>query len=153
MILNSGVGEDAWESIKPVNLKRNKSWILVGKTDVEAKAPILWPPDVKNWLIRKDPDSGQDWRQEEKGMTEDKLIGWHHGLNGHEFEQAPGVGDGQGILACCGPRGHMTEQLNWTKLWKWEKSCWKISQSIPQYVMWSMERFSRILEVVVFFNF
>ena len=80
--------------------------------------PILWSPDVKNWLIRKDPDAGKDWRQEEKGTTEDEMVGWHHWLNGHEFEQAQGVGDGQGGLLCCSPwsckESDMTEWLNWT---------------------------------------
>ena len=89
-----------------------------GRTDAEAEALILWPPDVKNWLIRKDPDARKGWRQEEKGMTGDEMVGWHHWLNGHEFEQGLGVGDGQGSLACCSPRGckesDMTEQLNWT---------------------------------------
>ena len=83
------------------------------------KLPILWPPDVKNWLTRKDPDAGKDWRQEEKGTTEDETVGWHHLHDGHEFERAPGVGDGQGSLACCSPRGvkesDMTERLNWTE--------------------------------------
>ena len=92
--------------------------VLIGRTDAEAETPILWPPDAKNWLTRKDPDSGKDWRQEEKGPTEDKVVGWHHQLSGHEFEQAPGV-DGQGSLACCSPWGFkesdMTEQLNWTE--------------------------------------
>ena len=82
--------------------------------------PILWPPDVKNWLIGKDPDAGRDWRQEEKGTAEDEMVGWHHRLNGHEFEQAPGVDDGQGGLACCSPSGHkeldMTKWLNWTEM-------------------------------------
>ena len=86
-------------------------------TDAEAAAPILWLPDVKNWLLGKDPDAGKDWRQEEKGMTEDEVVGWHHWLSGHEFEQALGVGDGQGNLECCCPWGRkesdMTEQLNW----------------------------------------
>ena len=91
------------KEIKPVSPKENQSWILIGKTDAEAETPILWPPDVKNRLIGKDPDAGKDWRQEEKGMTEDKTAGWHHQLNGHEFEQAPGVGDGQGSLVCCSP--------------------------------------------------
>ena len=104
------------KEIKPVNPKRNQSWIFIERTDAEA--PILWPPDVKNWLIGKDPDAGKDWRQEEKGMTEDKMVGWHHWLNGHEFEQAPGVGDGQGSLAHCSPWGHKesdtTEKLNWS---------------------------------------
>ena len=85
----------------------------------EVQAPILWPPDTKNWLIGKDPDAEKGWRQE-KGTTEDEMVGWHHRLNGHEFEQAPGVGDGQGSLACCSPWGckesDTTEQLNWTKL-------------------------------------
>ena len=100
--------------IKPVNPKGNQSWIFIGRTDAEA--PILWPPDVKNWLIGKDPDAGKDWRQE-KGMTEDEMVRWHHRVNGHEFEQAPGVGDGQGSLACCtawdGKELDTTEQLNW----------------------------------------
>ena len=88
----------------------------IGRTDAEAEVPILRPPDAKNWLIRKDPDAGKDWRQEEKGTTEDEMAGWHHWLDGHEFEQALGVGDGQGSLACCRPWGHKksdtAEQLN-----------------------------------------
>ena len=103
---------------KPVNLKGNQPWIFIGRTDAEIEVPILWPPDAKNWLTGKDPDAGKDWRQEEKGMTEDEMVGWHHWLDGHEFEQAPGVGDGQGSLACCSPWGHkeldMTEWPNWT---------------------------------------
>ena len=87
------------KEIKPVNPKGNKSWILIGRTDAEA--PILWPSDVKSWLIRKDPDAGKDWRQEEKGMTEEEMVGWHHQFNGHDFEQAPGGGEGQGGLAYC----------------------------------------------------
>ena len=89
--------------IKPVNPKGNQSWILIWRTDAEAETSILWPPDVKNRLIGKDPDAGKDWRREEKGMSGDEMVGWHHWLNGHEFEQAPGVGDGQGGLACCSP--------------------------------------------------
>ena len=94
------------KEIQPVNPKRNQSWIFIGRTDVEAETPILWPPDVKNPLIGKDPDAGQDWRQKEKGRTEDEVVGWHHQLNGHEFEQAQGVGDRQGSLVCCSPWGH-----------------------------------------------
>ena len=119
MLLKCGVGEDSWESldskeIKPVNPKGNQSWIFIGTTDVETEAPTFLPPDVKGWLIRKDPDAGKDWRQEERGRTEDKIVGWHQGLNGHEFEQAPGVGDGQESLKCCSPwdRKESTE-LNW----------------------------------------
>ena len=104
------------KEIKPVHPKGNQSWIFVGKTDAEAEAPILWPPDTKSQLIRKDPDAGKDWRQEEKGTTEDEMIGCHHRLDGHGFEQAPGGGDGQRILVCCSPwdrkESDMTEQLN-----------------------------------------
>ena len=96
--------------------------IFIGRTDIEAEAPILWPLDVKSWLSGKDPDAGKDWGQEEKGTTEDKMIGWHHRLNGHGFGWTPGVGNGQGGLACCSSWGHKesdtTEQLNWTKLKK-----------------------------------
>ena len=107
------------KKIKPVHPKGNQSWIFIGRTDAEAEAPTLWPLDVKNWLIWKDPDAGKDWRQEEKGTTEDETAGWHHRLDGHEFEQALGVGDGQGSLVCCSPQGHKesdtTEWLNWEK--------------------------------------
>ena len=94
------------KEIKPVNPKGNQSWIFVGRIDAEDEAPILWPPDVKNWLIGKDPDAGKDWRQEEKGITEDEMVGWHHWLNGHEFEQALGDGEGQRRLVCCSPWDH-----------------------------------------------
>ena len=85
--------------------KGNQSWIFIGRTDAEAETPILWPPDVKNWLIEKDPDAGKDWRWEEKGTIEDEMVGWHHWLNGHEFEETLGIGDGQGGLVCCSPCG------------------------------------------------
>ena len=107
------------KEIKPVHSKGNQSWIFTGRTDAEPETPILWPPDVKNWLIWKDPDAGKDWRQEEKGRTEDKMVRWHHWLDGHEFGWTPGVGDGQGSLACCSPWGHKesdtTEELNWVE--------------------------------------
>ena len=83
--------------------KGNQSWIFTGRTDAEAETPILWPTDTKSWLIGKDPDAGKDWRQEEKGMTEDKMVGWHHQLNGHEFEQIPGDSEGPRSLARCSP--------------------------------------------------
>ena len=86
--------------IKPVNPKGNQSWIFIGRTDAEAEAPILWPPDVKSQLIGKNPDAGKYWKQEEKGMTEDQIIGWHHWLNEREFEQTPGDSEGQGSLVC-----------------------------------------------------
>ena len=105
------------KEIKPVNPKENQSWIFIGGTDAELK--LQWPPDVKNWLIGKDPDAGKDWRWEEKGTTEVEMVGWHHWLNGHEFEQAPGVGEGQGSLVCRSPWGckelDTTERLNWTE--------------------------------------
>ena len=113
-----------YKEIKPVNPKRNQPWKCIGRTDAEAEAPILWPPDVKNWLIGKDPDAGKDRGQEEKRMTEDEMVGWHHRLDGHEFEQAPGAGDGQGSQACCNAWGHKeldtTERLNWElPWWQW----------------------------------
>ena len=107
------------KEIQPVHPKGNQSWIFIGRTDAEAETPILWPLDAKNWLIRKDPDAGKDWRREEKGMTEDEMVGRHHWFNGHECEQAPGVGDGQGSLACCSLWGSKeldtTEWLNWNE--------------------------------------
>ena len=91
------------KEIKPVNPKGNQSCIFIGRTEAEPEASILWPPDAKNWLTGKDPDSGKDWRREKKWTTEDEMVGWYHQLDGHEFEQPPGVGDGQGSLACCSP--------------------------------------------------
>ena len=106
------------KEIQLVNPKGNQSWIFIGRTDAEG--PILWPPDAKKWLIGKDPDSGKDWRREEKRMTEDEMVGWHHQLNGHEFEQAPRVGDGQGSLACCSPwSGKELDMTEWTELMMW----------------------------------
>ena len=90
-----------YKEIQPVHLKGKQSWIFIGRTDAEAEAPILWPHDAKSWLIKKAPDAVKDWRQEEKGTIEDKIVGWHH--HGHEFEQVPGDDEGQGSLACCGP--------------------------------------------------
>ena len=102
------------KKIQPVNPKGNQSWIFIGRTD----APILWPPDTKSQLIGKDHDTGKDWRQKTKETTEDEIVRWHHWLNGCEFEQALGVGDGQGSLACCSPWGHKESdaiELNWTE--------------------------------------
>ena len=109
------------KEIQPVHPKGDQSWVFIGRTDVEAETPILWPPDMKSWLIWKDPDAGKDWGQEEKGMTEDEMVRWHHQLNGYEFGWTPEVGDGQGGLVCCGSWGHKesdtTEWLNWTEQW------------------------------------
>ena len=103
------------KEIKPVNPKGNQPWMFIGSTDAEAEAPILCPPDVKSQLTGKDPDAGKNWRQEEKGTTEDEIVGWHHRLHGHEFEQALGVGDGQGSPVCSSPWGHKS----WTQLSYW----------------------------------
>ena len=92
-----------WKGITSVRPKGNQSWVFTGRTGAEAEAPRLWPPDGKNWLLGKDPDAGKDWRWEEKGTTEDAMVEWHHRLDGHESESAPGVGDGQGSLECCSP--------------------------------------------------
>ena len=119
------------KEVKPVNPKENQSWIFIRETDAEAEAPILWPPDGKNWLIGKDPDVGKDRRQEKKRTTEDEMVGWHHRLNGHEFEQTLGDGEGQGSLEYCSPWGYKesdsTEQLNnktqdWLEARQWW--CW-----------------------------
>ena len=105
--------------LQSVHPKGNQSWIFTGRTDAEAETPVLWLPDAKNWLLGKDPDAGKDWRQE-KGMTENETVGWHHWLDGHESGWAPGVGGGQGGLACCDSWGlkelDTTERLNWTEL-------------------------------------
>ena len=121
MLLNCGVGEYSWESFGlQADPKGDQSWVFTGRTDPEAETPIFWPPDSKSWLIIIDPDGGKGWGQEEKGMTEDEMVRWHHWLNGPEFEKVPGVGDGQGGLACCISWGRkeldMTEQLNWTEI-------------------------------------
>ena len=128
---NCGAGDDSWEfldskEIKPINPKGSQPIIFTGRTDAEAEAPILWPPDTKRWLTGKDPDAGKDWGQEEWSLTEDEMVGWHHQLNGREFEQALGV-DGQGSLACCSPWGcrhdwvghdwvTQLSELNWSQL-------------------------------------
>ena len=106
------------QEIQLVHSKGHQSWVFFRRNDAEAETPILWPPHVKSWLIGKASDAGRDWGQEEKGTTEDEMAGWHHRLNGHEFEWTPGVGNGQGGLACCSSwvckELDMTEQLNWT---------------------------------------
>ena len=108
------------EEIQPVHPKGNQSWVFIGRTYIEAETPVLWPPQVKSWFIGKDSDAGRDWGQEEKGTIEDEMAGWHHWLDGRESEWTPGVGDGQGGLACCESWGcresDMTEWLNWTEL-------------------------------------
>ena len=124
--------EKTLESPLDFHPKGNQPWVFIGRTDVVAETPIFWPPDANSWLIRKDPDAGKDWRQAEKGTTEDETVEWHHWLNGHVFKQALWVGDGQGSLVCCSPWGckesGMTEWLNWTEL-----SCTLVFWTIKWY--------------------
>ena len=133
MLLNCGVGEGSWESlglqeIQPVHSKGDQSWVFIGRTDAKAETPILWPPHAKSWLIGKDFDAVRDWRREEKGTAGDEIAGWHHWLDGGESEWTPGVGDRQGVLACCNSWGRkepdMTERLNWTQCILPEDSLW-----------------------------
>ena len=116
------------KEIQPVHPK-DQSWVFIGRTDIEAETPILWPPDEDSWLIWKEPDTGKDWGQEEKWMTEDEMVGWHHWLNGDEFGWTPGVGDGQGGLACCDSwdrkESDATETLNWTEHFR-HPSQWRV---------------------------
>ena len=127
MLLNCGVGEDSCNSCKeicckeilPVHPKGDQSWVFTGRNDAKAETPVLWPPHVKSWLTGKESDAVRDRGQEEKGTTDDEVAGWHHWLDGREYEWTPGVGDGQGGLACCNSWGHKesdtTEWLNWTE--------------------------------------
>ena len=137
LLKKTGVGEDSPESLdcKEIqsvhpNPKENHTWIFIGRTDAEA--PILWPSDVKDWLIGKNPDAQKDCRQEEKGATEDEMVGWHHRLDRHEFEQAPEVGDGQGSLACCSPWGRRVGHDWATELNKTERLCTHPSVKIAE---------------------
>ena len=132
------------KEIQPVHPKGDQSWVFIGRTDAKAETPVLWPPDVKSWLIGKDPDAGKDWGHEEKGTTEDEMVGWHHRLNGHGFGWTLGFGDGQGGLACCCPGGHkesgMTERLNWT-VWMWEVDHKEAEhQRIDAFELWCWRR-------------
>ena len=128
------------KEIQPVHSKGDQPWDFFGRNDAEAETPVLWPPHAKSWLIGKNFDAGRDWGQEEKGTTEDEIAGWHHLLNGHEFEWTPGVGDGQGGLACCDSWGRKesdtTDWLNWTEFHSRERwsTCWDISG----YMFWRL---------------
>ena len=123
------------KEIQTVHSKGDQSWVFIWRTDAKAEIPILWPPDAKSWLIGKDPGAGRDWGQEEKGTTEDEMVGWHHWLDGHEFEWTPGVGDGQGGLECCNSWG----QKSWTRLSNWTE----LKQDIIKNLMgqqWDQKR-------------
>ena len=123
------------KEIKLVNPKGNQSWVFTGKTDTEAETPILWPPDAKKWLIRKDPDAGKVWRREEKGTTEGEMVGWHHWLNGHEFEQAQGVGDREAWHATVhGVANSWTWLSNWTEVIN--DIIWYLSFSVWLHLIW-----------------
>ena len=122
------------KEIQPVYPKRDQSGVFIGRTDAEDETPILWPPHAKSWLIGKDPDAGRDWGQEEKGMTEDEMAGWHHRLDAHEFGWAPGVGDGQGGLVCCDSWGRKsrTRLSDWTEL-NWQLIHFVVQQKLTQH--------------------
>ena len=137
------------KEIQPVHHKGNQSWIFTRKTDAKAETPILWLPDAKNWLIWKDTEAENNWRQEEKGMTEDEMVGWHHRLDGHEFEQVPRVGDWQGSLMCCKSMwsqifGHnWAIELNWNSALVWATyisaiASWLILAAITVNIPWTV---------------
>ena len=138
------------KEVQPVYPKGDQSWVFIRRTDAKAETAILWPPHVKSWLIGKDPDAGRDWEQEEKGKAEDEMAGWHHQLDGHQFEWSPGVGDGHGGLACFNSWGckesDTTEQLNWTEWahipWSSFLECWILIQ--PAFSLSSFTFFKRL---------
>ena len=133
------------KEVQPVHSKGDQSWVFIWRTDTKAETPILWPPHVKSWLIGKDSDAGRDWMQEEKGTTEDEMAGWHHWLDGHEFEWSPGVCDGQGGLACCDSWGckesDTTERLNWTELKRFMFYIY-IQEYLGHLPLWSIRQVS-----------
>jgi len=159
MLLNCSV-EKTLESpldckeIQPLHPKGDQSWVFFGRTDVEAETPVLWPPHVKSWLIGKDSDAGRDWGQEEKGTTEDEMVGWHHGLDGHEFEWTVGVGDGQGGLVCCDSWGHKdwdtTEWLNWTELFLYCNKAVLITEKNSKHLIECLNKWKSLSRVWLF---
>ena len=142
MLSNCGVGEDSWESVGLQGDPSSPFWRsalgFLWRNDAKAETPVLWPPHVKSWLIGKDSDAGRDWGQEEKGMTEDEMAGWHHWLYGHESDWTLGVGDGQGGLACCDSWGHKELGHNWATELNW---CWKIHQYFTGIIIWDYRWF------------
>ena len=144
------------KEVQPVHPKGDQSWVFIGRTDAKTETLILWPPFEKSWLIGKDSDAGRDWGQEEKGMTEDEMAGWHHRLNGCEFEWTPGIGDGQGGLACCSSWGRKesdtTEQLNWSEL-KFMKIIFQIYQCFNVYEQYNSKMNRKILAGKLHYSF
>ena len=147
MLLNCGVGEDSWESldckeIQPVDSEGDQPWDFFGRNDAKAETPVLRPPHAKSWPIGKDSDAGRVWGQEEKGMTEDEMAGWHHWLDGRESEWTPGVDDGQGGLVCCDSWGRKesdtTEQLKWTEL-NWTSYMLGVSQFCIEILLYQFQ--------------
>ena len=164
MLLNCGAGKDSWESldckeIQPVHSKGDQTWVFFGRNDAKVETPVLWPPHAKSWLIGKDTDAGRDWGQEEKGTTEDEMTGWHHRLDGLEFEWTPGDGNGQGGLACCDSWGRKesdtAEWLDWTELnWdKYQYIClgitWPQSPLVLKWLYFSFSMCSAIVYTIV----
>ena len=141
------------KEVQPVHPKGDQSWMFIGRTDAET--PLLWPPHEKSWLIGKDPDAGRDWGQEEKGTTEDEMAGWHHWLDGHESEWAPGVGDGRGGLACCDSWVHKeldtTERLIWSDLIY--RSLASLGRYIPKYFILFIAMVNAIVSLISLFIF
>ena len=164
MLLNCGAGKDSWESldckeIQPVHSKGDQTWVFFGRNDAKVETPVLWPPHAKSWLIGKDTDAGRDWGQEEKGTTEDEMTGWHHRLDGLEFEWTPGDGNGQGGLACCDSWGRKesdtAEWLDWTELnWdKYQYIClgitWPQSPLVLKWLYFSFSMCAAIVYIIV----
>ena len=131
------------KEIHPVHPKGDQSWIFIGRTDAKVEAPILWPPDAKSWLIRKHPDVGKDWSQEEKGTTEDEMVGWHHWLNAHEFEQAPGDSEGQGSLVCYSPWDR--EKLDTTET-EQQRRCFTYWDFMPFWILFTLPEIPSIFQ-------
>ena len=142
------------KEIQPVHSEGDQPWDFFGTNDAEAETPVLWPPHVKSWLIGKECDAGRDWGQEEKGTTEDEMAGWHHGLDGRESEWTPGVGDGQGGLACCNSWGRKesdtTEQLNWNWIYR---SLVYLGRYIPKYFILFVAMVNAIVSLISFSTF
>ena len=155
MLLNCGVGE--YESpldckeIQPVHSEGDQPWDFFGRTDAKAETPVLWPPHVKSWLIGKDSDAGRDWGQKEKGTTEDEMAGWHHWLNGCESQWTPGVGDGQGGLACCDSWGRKESDTTERMIWS-EAVCCLISLGSVSLKQGQKRMWDRLLPVWLLFK-